>query len=89
MISKIGINTEKDRLILAYNRQLVYLNASLLLGTTGVLSLIISALINKEFAIYGLVIATIITLIVYLWHRQIDNKLKKISNNLKEPLQNP
>ena len=79
----MNVDIEKERLVLAYKRQLTYLNASLLLGTTGVLSFIGSMLINKNFAIYGLIDSIIIVLIVYIWHNKIDNNLKDISNKMK------
>ena len=75
---------EKNRLDLAYKRQLHYLNAVLLLGTVGILSFIGTFIWKRELLFQGLIISVSILLIIYFWHHKIDNNLKGISNEIKD-----
>jgi len=70
---------EKDRLYLAYQRQLYYLNAVLLLGTVGLLSFIGIFISNKENLTTGFIISVTIFIICTVWHRYVNNNLKNIS----------
>ncbi len=74
---------EKNRLDLAYRRQLSYLNAVLLLATTGLLSFIGTFIWNKDFITYGFIILIIISLISIFWYKKINDTLKNISLEIK------
>jgi len=74
---------EKNKLDLAYQRQLCYLNIVLLLGTIGLLSFIGTFIWKRDFLFYGVVISISVTLISIFWHYKIDNNLKNISNEIK------
>lgn len=77
-------NFEKNRLDLAYQRQLSHLNAVLALGTIGLFTFAGTFIWNKLFISYGLLILTIISLICIFWYRKIDRSLQEISNQIKD-----
>ena len=75
---------QKNRLDLAYNRQLQYLNFILLLGFGSIISLFIGLILSPErWFNYALafVIIGIITLII---HNNIDQNLRKISAEIRK-----
>ncbi|MBS3100154.1 hypothetical protein J4463_02975 [Candidatus Pacearchaeota archaeon] len=74
---------EKNRLDLAYQKQLHYLNGVIALGTIGILSFIGTFIWNKENLKIGVIIVTTILIIDYLWYKNIDNSLKEISLKIK------
>jgi len=74
---------EKNRLDLAYERQLHYLNAVLLLATIGILSFISTFIWKRELLLHGFIISFLILIIVYFLHRKIDKSLKEISNKIR------
>ncbi len=76
-------NFEKNRLDLAYQKQLHYLNGAIILSTIGVLSFIGNLIWNKNNRIMGIISIIIIGLIVIFWHNKIDKNLKEISNKIK------
>ena len=75
---------EKNRLDLAYRRQLHFLNFILLIGVGSIISLVISLVVNFEnwfrYAIAFVVVA-VITFIIY---NRIDENLQKISNKIQK-----
>ena len=75
---------EKNRLDLAYQRQLHYLNGVIALATIGVLSFLGTFIWNREFILTGFIIVTLLLLIAYFLHNKIDKNLKEISNKIKE-----
>ena len=74
---------EKNRLDLAYERQLYYLNVVLLLATIGILSFISTFIWKRELLLQGFIISFLILIIVYFLHKKIDKSLKEISNKIK------
>ena len=74
---------EKNRLDLAYKRQLHYLNAVLLLATVGILSFISTFIWKRELLFQGFFLSILILIIVYFWYKKIDNALKSISDQIK------
>ena len=70
---------EKNRLDLAYRKQLTYLNAIVLLATTGILSFIGTFIWNKDYLIYGFLLMIIIWVIAYFFFKKIDKNIKNIS----------
>jgi len=74
---------DKNRLDLAYKRQLTHLNIALILGTLGLLSFIGTFIWNRDYLWEGLFFTTIILLISLFWYRKIDESLKTISNKIK------
>ena len=75
---------EKNRLDLAYRRQLHYLNAILLLATAGVLSFIGTFIWQKELFLQGIMLTIFIFLVVYFLHKKIDKNLELISCKIKD-----
>jgi len=75
---------EKNRLDLAYKRQLAHLNAVLLLFTIGLLPFLGTFIWDKENFTIGFIIATIIFLIAIFWYKRINDTLKKISKQIKK-----
>ncbi|MBI2628720.1 hypothetical protein HYW74_01400 [Candidatus Pacearchaeota archaeon] len=75
---------EKNRLDLAYQRQLHYLNGIIALTTIGMISFLGTFIWNKDYLLVGLIIVTIFVIIAYYLHRKIDRNLKEISNKIKE-----
>ncbi len=74
---------EKNRLDLAYRKQLTYLNAIVLLATTGILSFIGTFIWNKDYLIYGFLLMIIIWVIAYFFFKKIDKNIKNISGKIK------
>lgn len=79
----MNAQVEKNRLDLAYRRQLSYLNALLLLATIGMLSFISTFIWKKEFLLQGTFISICIFLIVYFWHKRVDKIMWKISDKIR------
>jgi len=79
MVNKFEI----ERLKLAYQRQLYYLNAILLLATIGVLSFIGTFIWKKDLVTIGFISPAIIFLISSFGHNKIDKVLKEISDKIK------
>jgi len=77
-------NLEKNRLDLAYQRQLVYLNSILTFITIGLLSFFGTFIWNKNYVIYGFLILVIIFIISYVLYSRIDKSLKEISEKIKD-----
>lgn len=77
-------NFEKNRLDLAYKKQLTYLGAILTLATIGLLSFIGTFIWNKEYFSYGLLITIVILIISYRLWSVVDGNLKNISEKIKE-----
>lgn len=75
---------EKNRLDLAYHKQLVYLSSVLILVTIGVLSFIGTFIWNKDYLLYGTAIIVTIFTISYVLYRRIDRNLKGISDEIKK-----
>lgn len=75
---------EKNRLDLAYQRQLYYLNGVIALGTIGAVTFLGTFIWNKDYLLIGLIIVTIFIIIAYYLHNKIDQNLKAISNKIKD-----
>lgn len=73
---------EKNRLDLAYKRQLNYLNIVLLFGTIGILSFMGTFIWKRELLLHGFIVSFSILIIVYFLHKKIDKSLKEISNKI-------
>jgi len=80
----MNIHFEKNRLDLAYQRQLYYLNRVIALATIGFISFLGTFIWNKEKLLIGFIILTTLSLISYAWHKQINKKLKEISENIQK-----
>ena len=76
-------NFEKNRLDLAYQKQLSYLNAILTLLTTGVVSFLTTIFIKREFILEGIVIFVVFLLIAGFWFKKVDTNMKNISDEIK------
>ena len=76
---------EKNRLDLAYKKQLQILSNTMILGTITLVPVFISIILGEtpEKRIIGLVIVAAIASIAYINYKNTDNKLKEISNKLK------
>lgn len=77
-------NFEKNRLDLAYRRQLIYLNVVLVFISIGILSFVGTFIWNKDYLLQGGLITIIFLLVFLKWHSKIDKNLKIISNKIKE-----
>jgi len=75
---------EKNRLDLAYKKQLCLLNFILIIGVGSVISLFIGIIINYEKWFNYLVAFTVIAFFVYIMYLKVDNNLKKISLKIKK-----
>lgn len=76
-------NFEKNRLDLAYKRQLHYLNAVLMLISIGILSFIGTFIWNRDYLTYGFLLTLLILVISYAFHNSVNKKLKEISEQIK------
>ena len=75
---------EKNRLDLAYQRQLQFLNAILIIGTGSVIAYFGGLILNlNRFYEYS-VILIIIILSTGLAYKKVDKNLKEISNNISK-----
>lgn len=81
MMSKDKI--EKNRLDLAYRKQLQILNITLLLGTISLISLISSFIWFPERWVIGSALTIVIGILAINWYKKIDKTLKNISNKIK------
>jgi len=77
-------DNEKNRLDLAYQRHLIYLNSILILSTIGIISFIGTFIWSKEYLIQGTLAVAIILISSYFLHDKINNNLKDISEKIKE-----
>ena len=77
-------NFEKNRLDLAYKKQLSYLNGVIALFTIGLISFIGTFIWNEDKLLIGLIMVSTIIIFSYYAHKKIDNNLKEISNKIKE-----
>ena len=77
-------DNEKNRLDLAYRRQLIYLNAVVLLGTTGFLAFLAPFVLNRQNLLYGFIVSIVILVIVVAWHKKVDKSLREISNSIRK-----
>jgi len=75
---------EIEKLKLAYQRQLYYLNAVLLLGTVGILSFISTFIWKREIITIGFILLVIIMIIAYKWHNKIDKTLREILGKIEK-----
>jgi uncharacterized membrane protein (Fun14 family) len=74
---------KKNRLDLAYQRQLCFLNFILTIGIGSIISVLLGITLNpKEWFIYSIIGITISAL-AYIGYSQIDDNLKKISQEIK------
>ena len=74
---------EKNRLDLAYKKQLCLLNFVLIIGAGSIVSLFIGIIINPGKLFNYSVAFTIMGFFVYIWYSKIDNNLKEISQRIK------
>jgi hypothetical protein len=74
---------EKNRLDLAYKKQLCLLNFILIIGVGSIVSLVLGIIINPEKWFNYSVGFTIIVSFVYIGYSKIDEKLKGISLKIK------
>ena len=74
---------EKNRLDLAYKRQLTYLNAIMILATIGVLSFLGTFIWNEDNLIDGMILVVSIFIVSYVFYSKVDGNLKNISENIK------
>lgn len=81
MISKIEI--EKNVLDLSYQRNLQLLNTSLLIGTGSFISYLAALIIDFSKLMQYTVLLVIIALITLIFYKRIDDKLKKISEEIR------
>jgi len=77
------MNTEKNRLDLAYQRQLCFLNFALTIEVGSIISLFIGVIFNPENWFKYSIISLVIGGLVYTLYFKIDEKLKEISNKIK------
>lgn len=78
------INLQKNRLDLAYQRNLQLLNAVLLVGGGTIVTYFASYIFNpSKFYQYTLLFA-VFGIITYLTYQKINEKLKGISNKIKD-----
>jgi hypothetical protein len=75
---------EKNRLDLAYQKQLHYLNGVITLATVGAVTFLGTFIWNKDYLLIGFIIVIIFIIIAYYLHNKIDKNLKAISNQIKE-----
>ena len=81
------LNIEKNRLDLAYQRQLQLLNFVLIVGVGSIISLIIGIILNPEKLLKGKIYYGVgfimIVIIIYSIYYNINKNLKGISNKIK------
>jgi len=76
--------TEKNRLDLAYQRQLHFLNFILIICAGSIIALLIGLIINFENWFRYLTAFVIISIITYYSYDIVDSNLKNISNKIKD-----
>ena len=70
---------EKNRLDLAYKRQLCFLNFLLIIGVGSIISLIVGLLINLEKWLNYLIAFVIIGITIYLFYKKVDFLVSNIT----------
>ena len=75
---------EKNRLDLAYKRQLCFLNFILIIGVGSIISLFIGLIINPDNWFNYSIAFIIVALIVYLTYTKTDENLRNISLEIKK-----
>jgi len=75
---------EKNRLDLAYQRQLCFLSFVLTIGIGSVISLIIGIIFSPENWFKYSILSLVIGSLAYTFYYKIDENLKKISNKIKK-----
>ena len=75
---------EKNRLDLAYQKQLHYLNGVIAIATIGILSFLGTFIWNKDYLLTGFIIVILLMIISYYLHKKIDKNLKEISNQIRD-----
>ncbi len=73
---------EKNRLDLAYHRQLQILNGVIILGTTGLISFIGTFVWKPELILQGMLLTAFIAFISLMVYFNVDNRLRSISEEL-------
>ncbi len=80
------IELDKNRLDLAYQRNLQLLNAILLLGAGSFITYSVALILDITKSFQYTIILIIISFIFILLYRKISDNLKKISNGIKKLL---
>ena len=75
---------EKNRLDLAYQRQLCFLSFVLTIGIGSVISLTIGVIFNPDNWFKYAILFVVISGLVYTFYYKIDEKLKEISLKIKK-----
>lgn len=83
MLNNTNKNFEKNRLDLAYQRQLHYLNGTIVFATLGILTFLGTFIWNKENLLIGFIIVVVSIIISFHAHKKINKNLEKISNKIK------
>ncbi len=77
-------NFKKNRLDLAYRKQLTYLNAILTFISIGIISFIGTFIWNKDYFIYGLFLIIIVLIVSYAFYLKVDKNLKTTFDKIKK-----
>lgn len=73
---------KKNILDLEYKKHLQMLNTSLILGTFGLIPLLISFVWYKERIIFGLSLTALLMALAYIWYKHTEEKLENVSKKL-------
>jgi len=75
---------KKNRLDLAYQRQLCFLDFILTIGVGSMISLLLGIILNPDNWFKYSIIFIVISSLAYIGYFKIDENLKKISQKIKE-----
>ena len=75
---------EKNRLDLAYQRNLQLLNAILLIGSGSFITYLVALILDTAKSFQYTIILVIVSSISVLLYRRINNNLKNISDEIKK-----
>lgn len=81
---KINAKIEKNRLDLAYQRNLQILNIVLLIGAGSFITYLVALVLDTSKSIQYTIILVILASITSILYRNINNNLKNISEKIKD-----
>ena len=84
LASKDKSEIEKNRLDLAYQRNLQLLNTALLIGSGSFVTYLVALILDISKAFQYTIILVILAMVTYIFYNRVNDNLKKISESIKK-----
>lgn len=78
------IQLEKNRLDLAYKRNLQLLNVVLIIGLGSFVAYFIGLILNPDKLIQYILIISVLAIVTYIFYYKIDKNLRNISKEIRK-----